>query len=279
MFGTSYSGFNSLQIACERPPALKAVCAIYSSDDRWTDDVHWRGGALQAGRPGRLLPLHDADVRAAARAGGVAGDGVARGVAAAAGDQRAVGADLAAGEPRRAVLAARARSRADRRYDRIEAATMMVAGWADGYRNNSFRTVEALRRGRRAAPAAGRSVGARRPGQRDARARGSTWTSRWSAWFDRWLRGRPDDGERRRTGPTCSSRVVDRARARPRPARGLLGGGAVAAARTPRRACDARRAALAATSSRTSGSAPGSTARVTCPGACPATSATTTPAR
>ena len=34
MFGTSYSGFNSLQIAAERPPALKAICATYSSDDR-----------------------------------------------------------------------------------------------------------------------------------------------------------------------------------------------------------------------------------------------------
>src|SRR4029079_15705629 len=47
MFGTSYSGFNSLQLACEQPPELGAVFAIYSSDDRWTDDVHWRGGALK----------------------------------------------------------------------------------------------------------------------------------------------------------------------------------------------------------------------------------------
>ena len=53
MWGTSYSGFNSLQIACERPPALKAICAIYATDDRWTDDVHWRGGAL------RLVDLVD----------------------------------------------------------------------------------------------------------------------------------------------------------------------------------------------------------------------------
>ena len=30
-------------------------------------------------------------------------------------------------------------------YDRIEAATMIVAGWADGYRNNTLRTFEALR--------------------------------------------------------------------------------------------------------------------------------------
>ena len=53
MWGTSYSGFNSLQMACERPPALKAICAIYATDDRWTDDVHWRGGAL------RLVDLVD----------------------------------------------------------------------------------------------------------------------------------------------------------------------------------------------------------------------------
>ncbi len=53
MFGTSYSGFNSLQLACERPPALGAICAIYATDDRWTDDVHWRGGAL------RLVDLVD----------------------------------------------------------------------------------------------------------------------------------------------------------------------------------------------------------------------------
>ena len=53
MYGTSYSGFNALHLAAERPPALKAVCAIYSSDDRYTDDVHYMGGSL------RLLDLVD----------------------------------------------------------------------------------------------------------------------------------------------------------------------------------------------------------------------------
>ena len=32
----------------------------------------------------------------------------------------------------------------DEGYDRIEAATMLVAGWADGYRNNTFRAFERL---------------------------------------------------------------------------------------------------------------------------------------
>ncbi len=53
MYGTSYSGFNSLQAAAERPPALKAVIAIYATDDRYTDDVHYMGGSL------RVLDLVD----------------------------------------------------------------------------------------------------------------------------------------------------------------------------------------------------------------------------
>lgn len=48
MFGYSYSGFNSLQVACTRPAALHAICAVYATDDRYTDDVHYMGGALRA---------------------------------------------------------------------------------------------------------------------------------------------------------------------------------------------------------------------------------------
>ena len=36
MFGTSYSGFNSLQVAALRPPALKAIIPIYATDRRFT---------------------------------------------------------------------------------------------------------------------------------------------------------------------------------------------------------------------------------------------------
>jgi len=45
MYGTSYSGFNSLQVAALRPPALKAIVPIYATDRRYTDDVHYGGGA------------------------------------------------------------------------------------------------------------------------------------------------------------------------------------------------------------------------------------------
>ena len=47
MYGTSYSGFNSIQLAMERPPALKAIIPIFATDDRFGDDVHYFGGALK----------------------------------------------------------------------------------------------------------------------------------------------------------------------------------------------------------------------------------------
>jgi hypothetical protein len=47
MFGISYGGFNSLQVAMHRPPALKAICPICFTDNRYTDDCHYKGGALQ----------------------------------------------------------------------------------------------------------------------------------------------------------------------------------------------------------------------------------------
>ena len=46
MIGISWGGFNGLQIAARRPPQLKAVVSVCSTDDRYADDVHYMGGAL-----------------------------------------------------------------------------------------------------------------------------------------------------------------------------------------------------------------------------------------
>jgi len=48
MIGISWGGFNSLQVAARRPPALKAVIAIAATVDRYADDVHFMGGCLLA---------------------------------------------------------------------------------------------------------------------------------------------------------------------------------------------------------------------------------------
>ncbi len=44
MMGISWGGFNALQVAARRPPALRAVISIASSVDRYNDDIHYRNG-------------------------------------------------------------------------------------------------------------------------------------------------------------------------------------------------------------------------------------------
>src|SRR5262249_37316651 len=44
MMGKSWGGFNGLQIAALRPPALKAIITVCSTADRYTDDEHYVGG-------------------------------------------------------------------------------------------------------------------------------------------------------------------------------------------------------------------------------------------
>ena len=46
MMGISWGGFNSLQVAARRPPALAAVITLCSTDDRYADDAHYMGGCL-----------------------------------------------------------------------------------------------------------------------------------------------------------------------------------------------------------------------------------------
>ncbi len=46
MMGISWGGFNSLQVAFHRPPALKAIITVCSTDDRYTDDCHYMGGCV-----------------------------------------------------------------------------------------------------------------------------------------------------------------------------------------------------------------------------------------
>jgi uncharacterized protein len=52
MIGISWGGFNGLQVAARRPPALKAVVTIASTDDRYADDIHAMGGCLILGKLG-----------------------------------------------------------------------------------------------------------------------------------------------------------------------------------------------------------------------------------
>ena len=46
MFGISWGGFNSIQMAMRNPPALKAIIAVDATDDLYQDDVHFIDGII-----------------------------------------------------------------------------------------------------------------------------------------------------------------------------------------------------------------------------------------
>src|SRR5699024_9353613 len=48
MIGKSWGGFNGLQLAALQPPALKTIITLCSTDDRYADDVHYKGGTMMA---------------------------------------------------------------------------------------------------------------------------------------------------------------------------------------------------------------------------------------
>ena len=141
MYGASWSGFNSLQVACLQPPALQAIAPIYASDDRYTDDVHYMGGILKA------VDLVDWVLYM------VAGNALPP-VPAVVGDawREEWEHRLEEGEP---WLLRWLEEQADGPYwrhgsvrpdyGRIACPTMIVAGWADGYTNIVFRALESLR--------------------------------------------------------------------------------------------------------------------------------------
>jgi len=47
LMGISYGGFTALQVATHQPPHLTSIIPVDVTDDRYTDDCHYRGGLLR----------------------------------------------------------------------------------------------------------------------------------------------------------------------------------------------------------------------------------------
>ncbi len=141
MFGTSYGGFNSLQVAMHRPPALKAICPMYFTDNRYTDDCHYKGGQLQM--------LYDVGTYGLSMVGhnmlpprpDLVGE-----------RWSAIWEEHLRNEPW--LLRWLAHPTLDEQwrhgslcedYGAIECATYLIGGWRDGYTNCNLRTFENLR--------------------------------------------------------------------------------------------------------------------------------------
>ena len=181
MFGTSWSGFNSLQVAMLRPPALKAICSIFASDDRYADDVHYYGGALKQLDLADWPTYMDA-INVLPPVPRVAGEGW----------RDAWERRVAEYEPwlfgwlehqRYDAFWKHGSLRED--YGAIEAATMLVTGWADGYTNIALRAMANLNCPKRllAGPWSHADVETSRPGPN------LDLDREMARWWDRWLRG------------------------------------------------------------------------------------------
>ncbi len=140
MYGTSYSGFNSLQVAMHRPPALKAIISIFATDSRYTDDVHY-GGGVNRGIDLVDYPHYMVALNALPPAPHVYGEGWReewqRRL-----DEMVPWVVKWREEQNESDYWLQGSLKTD--YSSIACPVMVIAGWADGYHNMAFRTIENL---------------------------------------------------------------------------------------------------------------------------------------
>jgi len=184
MWGISYGGFTSIQVAALRPPHLRAIVPMYATDDRYTDDVHYIGGCVTASELTQYavsMVASNALPALPARPGE---------------DWRGAWRERLAATPvwlipwlehqrdgpywRQGSLAPE--------YDRVEAAILIFGGWMDSYVDPVFRMLERCTAPRRAI------VGNWSHEYPDDGYPGPNldWLHEMVRFFDHWLKGEPD---------------------------------------------------------------------------------------
>ena len=221
MWGISYGGFTAIQVAALRPPHLRAIVPVMATDDRYLDDVHYRGGCVTVSELSQYavsqVAMNAMPPDAAFRGAAWRDEWLAR---------------LEATPP---WLFAWLRHQTDGPYwrqgslapdyDAIEAAIFNIGGWNDSYVDPAFRM-----QARCAAPShtiVGNwhpLVAARRPARPEPR----------RAPRDRPVPGSPPPGQRQRLGRRAADRLV-RARVRPAGALSRASGPDAGGRRSPTR--------------------------------------------
>ncbi len=186
MWGLSYGGFTSIQVAATRPPHLRAIVPIQATDDRYTDDVHYVGGALVVSELAQYA-VSQVAMNALPAPVSTWGDAWL--------DRWRERLEATpvwlfewARQQRSGPYWRRGSLAPD--YERIEAAVLHFGGWMDEYVD------AALRMQARCTNAAGRRtiIGSWVHGLPDHAypAPNIDWRHEMVRWFDRWLRGVPN---------------------------------------------------------------------------------------
>lgn len=195
MMGKSWGGFNGLQTAFLRPPALGAVISVYSTTDRFADDIHFKGGCLLGENIGWGAVMLSYSSRPA--------DPELRP------DWRADWLDRLAAEPFLAPRWARHQARdaywrhgsVGEDWGAIQVPVLAIGGWADNYMNTVAALVENLTAG--------------------AKGIVGPWVHQYPhtavpeprigflqvalRWWDRWLKGVPNGAD---ADPACRAYML-----------------------------------------------------------------------
>jgi len=180
LFGLSWGGFNGLQLAALDPPEVGAVVTVCSSDDRYSDDVHYMGGCLLTDNlswAGNMFAFNTLPPDPL-----TAGEGWRRQWL-----QRLENADhwlvTWLGHQHRDAYWRQGSISED--YGAVRVPVMAVSGWRDGYTNPVFRMMENLDVPRRAIVG---PWGHKYPHQ-GGPGPAIDFLGECLDWFDQWLKG------------------------------------------------------------------------------------------
>jgi putative CocE/NonD family hydrolase len=175
MFGISWGGFNSIQMARRGPPALKAIIAVDATEDLYQDDVHFMDGIMHVDSWEMSQDLDNA------RPG--APDYVI---------DEAYFKDRFDTEPWMLTYKKRQRNGPfwDRaslrgRYDELKIPSFHIGGWYDGYRDSLPRMLQNLKGPVKAMIGPWSHTWPHQPYPKP----GVEWRHEAVRWFDHWLKG------------------------------------------------------------------------------------------
>ena len=197
MWGISYGGFTSIQVAKLRPPHLKAIAPMYATDDRYLDDVHYVGGCATASELTQyavsMIASNALPARPAYRGEGWRAEWQERLERTPVWSFEWLRRQRDGPYWRQGSLAPE--------YDAIEAPMLLIGGWMDGYVDPVFRMLERCTAPRRA------FVGNWVHEYPDDGYPGPNvdWLHELVRFFDRHLKGR-DNGEEAEPGLTWFER-------------------------------------------------------------------------
>lgn len=204
MMGISWGGFNSLQVAALRPPALKAVISIASTVDRYNDDIHYKNGCHLSAQLSWAATMLGYQSRSPDPE--LVGD-----------RWKAMWLERLEHEPffmeewlthqRRDEFWQHGSISED--FSRVEIPTLVLAGWADGYRNTPLMAVEGL--GSKAKALIGPWVH-KYPHFAWPKPR-TDFHGEALAWWNKWLRGEDNGIDRL---PQARAYILDAIRPAPR---------------------------------------------------------------